>query len=535
MALANFLGKSALSASQVLKDFDYEGFQQILLSHHIRVCFDKKTVLSSEGFASVDLLVRLLARLYPNIHLQCTDGKSPELDHFIELARAINPFIDMRSTEPTAVIVVGESNIKFSCLPLYIGSDQWIAKFSRTRPQLCGPSVNRFGAGAAACFAAANLFRYVFSGQLPAGGPDNDFIYSCFNGNIDEEAGQGPAINIVNLADTVLVGVGAIGNGFVWAMKDIILTGSLQLVDGEKADLGNLQRYVLATQHDINQQKVNFVTRFLDQPAVLPNPVHFDKYLEKRGNWNIYRAVVCVDSADDRRLVQGSLPQRIINAWTQAEQCAISRHYDFLDDACLGCLYVPEPEKKSLPLKIAESLGITHEFHINLVRDYMANRRPVDAGMIGLIAQCKNIDPQSLMPYIGKQLEVFYAEVICGGVMMELTGGAQREAGEVPSAFESAFAGIMLAAETVIDCGALRRQKPTTIHKLNLLRPITIYTSDNVNKDHSLGCICHDAVYRDRYETKWRKTAFHRTNGDDLASETDKLSSNVKMELWPPQ
>jgi hypothetical protein len=53
----------------------------------------------------------------------------------------------------------------------------------------------------------------------------------------------------------------------------------------------------------------------------------------------------------------------------------------------------------------------------------MANARPVDIGMIGLIAHIKGIDPQALLPYAGKPLQIFYAEVICGGVMMQLSGG----------------------------------------------------------------------------------------------------------------
>lgn len=518
MALANFLGKSALSASQVLKDFNYDGFQQILLSHRIRMSFDKKTVASAEGFACADLLVRLLARLYPNLHLHCTDGKSPELDQFNELAMSVNPFIDLSAVEPTVAIIIGDTNIKFSCTQFYIGSDQWLAKFSLTKPQLCGNSINRFGAGAAACFAAANLFRHVFSGQLPAGGLDDEFIYSCFNGSFREKAEQGPAIKNVDLDDTVFIGLGAIGNGATWALKDLPLSGSLHLVDGQKADPSNLQRYVLTTQDDIEQPKVNLINRFLNHPAVKSYPFHFDEYIINRGNWNISRAVVCVDTAEDRRMVQGSLPKRIINAWTQAEQCGVSHHYDFLNDPCLACIYIPQVESKSLPMKVAESFGFSEEFHIRLVRDYMANQRPVDEGMINLIARFKNVHAQLLKPYIGKRLETFYAEVICGGVMMELTGGSQQKAAEVPSAFESAFSGILLAAELVIDCGGLHRKNTYTIHKLNLLRPVTGYTFDSVNKQSAPGCICHDPVYRNRYADKWNVKPAMRSVGETKES-----------------
>lgn len=532
MALANFLGKSALSASQVLKDFDYERFQQILLSHRIRICFDKKTVASSEGFASVDLLVRLLSRFYPNLNFQCIDGKSPDLDYFNELAISINPSIDLLPTDPTVVIVVGDCTVSFSCLQLYIGSDQWIAKFSLTKPQLSGNSINRFGAGAAACFAAANLFRHVFQEQLPAGQLDQEFIYSTFNAGVQEDAEQGPAIKTVKLDDTVLIGLGAIGNAAAWALKDLTFTGSLHLVDGQLVDLSNLQRYVLATQDDIGHPKANLANGFLNNAAITPYSVHFDKYLSKRGNWNIFRAVVCVDSAADRRMVQGSLPNRVINAWTQQEQCGISRHYDFLNAPCLTCLYLPKPELKSLPIKIAESLGFKDTSLINIVREYMAKQKPVDNILIQQISQTKGIEAQLLMPYAGKQLEVFYAEVICGGVMMQLTGGIQSETAEVPSAFESAIAGIMLAAELVIDCARSYPQKTITITKLNLLRPITRYTYDELDKSYAPSCICHDSVYRNQFIRKWnpKLTKRHITDptiaGPEHKDESKKFQDN---------
>jgi hypothetical protein len=123
--------------------------------------------------------------------------------------------------------------------------------------------------------------------------------------------------------------------------------------------------------------------------------------------------------------------------------------------------------------------------------------------LIHLIAQTKGIGTQSLLPYAGRQLQVFYAEVICGGVMMQLAG-MQKQAAEVPSAFESAMAGILLAAELVIDCNSLRMEQQPTINKLNLIRPVTRYTFDRLDKACGPDCVCHDRDYQDCYERKWK-------------------------------
>jgi hypothetical protein len=535
MALANFLGKSALSASQVLKDFDFEVFKRILLSHRVRICFNKKTAASNEGFASLDMLVRLLSRLYPNLHLECVDGKSPERDHLNELSKEINPDIDLSKSEPTVVIVIGDVEVNFKCLQMYIGSDQWLSKFSSKRSQICGNSNNRFGAGASACFAAANLFRYVFKEQLYDGCLDNDFIYSTFNGNINEDALQGPAFTKVKLEDSVLIGMGAIGNGFAWALQGLSLEGRLDFVDGQKIDISNLQRYILADQGHVNKSKTDLVKTYLNEPAIKSSDVHFDKFIAKRGNWNIFRAIVCVDSAEIRRLVQGSLPERIINAWTQQEQCGLSCHYDFVNEPCLVCLYVPQAEEKSLPVRIAESFGFKERAHIDLVRQYMAFQSPADALIINLISQIKGIDPALLAPYAGKQLQTFYSEVICGGIMMQLTGDNQKHAAEVPAAFESAMAGIMLAAELVIDCEQLRSKKEFTIQKLNLLRPITKYTHETVKKEDATYCICKDEIYLKQYINKWKSEitmkAVTGPSGYVTALEAKKVSDKTKVEI----
>jgi hypothetical protein len=133
----------------------------------------------------------------------------------------------------------------------------------------------------------------------------------------------------------------------------------------------------------------------------------------------------------------------------------------------------------------------------------MANARPVDIGMIGLIAPIKGIDPQALLPYAGKPLQLFFAEVICGRVVMQLSGGTHTQATEVPSDFESAMAGILLPAELVVDCNGLRHETIPIIPKLNLMRPLTCYTFDALDKSYQPDCICHDSVYRDVYTKKW--------------------------------
>lgn len=162
MAIASFYRRAAVAASQVVAGFDEDGFLHVLESSPVGLAIGEQASRSPECRNTADLAVRLLARLYPTLSFRIGDQLlSEELEG---LARSINPeiqFIDSAQvglvigTEPAAF---GES--------LFLGADGWIAKFSSTTPQGVGKSTNPFGAGVAACFGAANLFRRLFVLQL---------------------------------------------------------------------------------------------------------------------------------------------------------------------------------------------------------------------------------------------------------------------------------------------------------------------------------------------------------------------------------
>jgi len=96
----------------------------------------------------------------------------------------------------------------------------------------------------------------VFAEQLTGGGPDRQLAVSMLNYGQQSADLLNPPIPKVDLGTTDLVGVGAIGNGFVWAMQRVPeLKGTLSLIDHEVVDLSNLQRYVLTSQEHRGQKK----------------------------------------------------------------------------------------------------------------------------------------------------------------------------------------------------------------------------------------------------------------------------------------
>src|SRR5713101_5524960 len=100
MALADYYARSALAASQVLSGFDEERIRAVLDSARVGLAIGTDAPKCSEGRALLDLLVRLLARLYPTVVIRSEIGGQDAANDAMSLARAINPNIDFASHPP---------------------------------------------------------------------------------------------------------------------------------------------------------------------------------------------------------------------------------------------------------------------------------------------------------------------------------------------------------------------------------------------------------------------------------------------------
>lgn len=533
MALANFFDKTALGSAQVLAGFDRTEFEKTLLGNPVEIVFDKNGWSSSEGSMTLDLLTRLLARLYPSLVFRNPDGTGCDfLKKLEQLAMSINPKIKLDEGSGTVIVVVGNIAQNMKGRPVfYLGSKNWTSFFSIKGPVTSHDFINSFGAGAAACFGAANVFREIFKKQLLYGHVDTDFTMSMFsfkkNGNPDED----PILNSCAITDTTLAGVGAVGNAFLWTLSNLDAAGNLDIVDHQQVDLSNLQRYVLTDQTSITKDKVEYVTEFFKSSRLTftKKPFTWQEYVQERNNWQLQRVAVAVDSVEDRIAIQGALPQKIFNAWTQPEALGVSRHLHFLDDPCLVCLYLPSGKRKSRSEEVAENLGLLGPQNELIIRGYLAQNKPVDAHLIGLIVVAKNVQSSELMKYVGSNINVFHSEVACGGVLMNLAKdtGDNNTMLQVPSAFESALAGIMLAAEIVIDCNNMMRAQPT-VTRFNLMRPVSDYLLEEYQKHASGKCICKDKHFRNAYRNKY--VTPHQIDASQISS---RLENDLK-EILPP-
>lgn len=514
MALAEYFSKDLLALSQALSKGSADEFQNTLNNVVIGIALDD-TILQREGNLSAEMLVRLLSRLYPKVNFIDLTGHQGAIDKYIDLAKKINSKIEITDEEPKVIVAIIAKALpdKYTKSQVfYIGSDSWLAKFSRRNPVGSGNSEVPFAAGTSACIAASNIFRVVFSEFLDDSILDEEFSLSLINLNVDDD---NAVIKELTFHEFSLVGFGAIGNGAVWAFANApFIKGTMNIIEPETLDLSNLQRYVLAEERYIDKPKTEIPEEYNKNPNLKINlsTKTWAGFLNEKNDWANSTVLISIDNAKDRIGVQGSLPKEIINSYTADNLLGISRHYGFGVSACVACTYMPTEGRKSFAVEVAENLGL---MNLNLpptvniefiMGGYLYGNKGADDQLLSWIASANSIDRAELEKFKGIPVREFYSKVVCGGILMQLRKEKQTKAVEVPLAFQSALAGILLAAEFIVEKSNLRKIKLANVTQLWPLAPIKKDInprSFTFNKDGSGRCLCSDQYFVSAYQKKY--------------------------------
>jgi hypothetical protein len=493
MALADYYGRAALAAAQVLEGFDERRFQAQLSTTRVGIVFDDDAE-TQEGHALLDLTVRLIARLYPTISIEGPPATARELT---ALARAVNPAIELAS-EADLGIAVGGVRRPYPTT-IYAGSSRWDALLDDANPRRVGNSDNPFGAGVAACLAAAALFREVFQGP---GRLDAGLRFSALHQDRVVEATRGPRRQWQLDGDAVLVGLGAIGNAAAWALSRAPLEGRLHLVDDEAVELSNLQRYVLTERRDVGAVKVELAAAIPSRELELvPHAQSLVEFLAEGGyEWSQF--LLGLDSAEDRRSAQAALPRWIANAWTQPGDLGCSIHSRFGGEgACVACLYLPTGGVPNEDETVAQTLGVPHLQQ--QVRTLLHTGAPVDRQFLGMIAGAIGRPPEDLLPFEGRPIRELYVEGFCGGALVPIgDAGRPRQEMHVPLAHQSALAGMLLAACLVRS--AIDADPPATrATRINVLAPVGEALAQTVLARRDGRCLCDDVDFVAAFDLKY--------------------------------
>jgi hypothetical protein len=495
MALADFHQRSAVAAAQILGGFNEEAFRRTLESETIELSFGADA-RRREGRHALDMTVRLIARLYPVVSFRPRAKGDALADELATLARSINPLIEISSRPGTRVISIGADVRKRRRWTVFAGSNGPDATVSTTDPQPVGDSDNPFGAGAAAGFAAANLFRACF---LPPGQVklDERLVFSTAD-LLPRPTGHADAAPRPIPVGTALVGVGAIGNGVIWGLARAPLEGAIDLVDPQPVELSNIQRYVLTERSDEGRPKVEVGQAALADLKAEPYPDDWATYVDRNG-YQIPYAIVALDSAQDRRAVAASLPELALNAWTQPGDLGVSRH-DFRAGGCLACLYLPAGTSRNEDEIVAAALGVSER--VREVRNYLHLATPLTSEFLGAVATGRGVGLDDLQRFEGRTIRDLYVEGVCGGAVVSLANAKGAPANvHVPLAHQSALAGVLLAAQFVEE---LRRPSAgSRATRLDVMRPVAPLPTQPLQKDRRGICLCQDPIYQNAYAAKY--------------------------------
>ena len=493
MSVPDYFRRNAVAIAQAISGSDEERLQTMLGDVCVGVTLGSDAG-GSEGRAALDLLIRLLARLYPAIAVRDESDSGADREA-AKLARRVNPKVNL-SRKPTIEVAIGSvSGGGSPPRTVFAGCSGWTARLSAHIPQACGSSNNPFGAGLTACLAAADVFRHVF---LPGAELNRDLEFTtpfACAATADDADVTG------HIGGIVLAGAGAVGNAAAWALSRAQVQGSIEIVDDESIDLGNLQRYVLAERDAEGKQKAEFVaSKFVGTLTADAYGCSLAEFLDRKGS-STDLVLLALDSANDRRAAQASLPRRICNAWTQPGDVGVSVH-NFTNGACVSCLYQPEDQQRSEDVIIAESFGVSDR--LMEVRTLLHKGEGAPMSLLQAIAGARGVELEKLLPFEGRPLRDLYSEGFCGGAVIPLDRiGAPTDDVHVPLAHQSALAGVLLGASAVIV--GLSEPDHSMVAQFDVLKPQGQFQVYPVAKDSGGRCICQDLdyveVYRDKYKS----------------------------------
>ncbi len=516
MMVANFFDRSLAAAMEVLRGADPAAFRSRLSRLAVTLSFDRSAVMSSEGRVALEMATDLMARFYPGLALIPLDAAAETAafaDTLKRAARSIHPGIELRP-QPAKVVyrlVAGATAPSDGGACAFFGSQGWTALVDDAEPMGCLDSGNPFGAAAAACLGVARAFRSVFSDDLGGVVADGRVEFDVLHQALRCSPAAPRLPSGIDLAGIHLVGLGAIGRSAAWTLSRVAgLCGEFHGVDHETIERSNLQRYVGATQNDQakSRPKTRAVARMFENTLVdfRGHPFTWGKYLAEKGDCDLDAVAVALDTASGRIAIQASLPRRLLNAWTQPGDLGASRH-DFLSGPCLACLYLPEGKGRSLSENIADALRLPEmEIREKLHVGFKVNR-----AFLVRVEAATGVAAEVLRPFEGEPLSVFYSKAVCGTAHFGPSRGGDRGAAAVPMAFQSALAGVLLAAEIIAEVAPLRTDALPPLTKINLLRPLGRYLTEPSTKHASGTCLCQDPYYVSGYRRKWEARSATRS------------------------
>ncbi|MCJ2086725.1 ThiF family adenylyltransferase [Methylobacterium sp. E-005] len=239
----------------------------------------------------------------------------------------------------------------------------------------------------------------------------------------------------IDLTGAVLIGAGAVGHGFLRALRHVSVKGVLPVIDPKKVGAGNPNRCLYLTDADVRSEKAGALTRNAqpDFPGLRLQPFveEFSTFVKREGPQRT--VLVTVDSRRVRRSIQREVPRRVLDAsTTDIRAVVVHSHVQPTAYACLACIYKHVPEENVREQAIADGLGIT----LAMVKESLISAFAA--------ARIRAVHPNlSEADLVGMAYDSLFKQ-LCAEQALKTPEGRQVLA---PFAFVSSLAGALLVVE----------------------------------------------------------------------------------------
>ena len=284
----------------------------------------------------------------------------------------------------------------------------------------------------AGCYAAAPILRQVLAldslGYVPARDP---FLMSFANLGIPPDILDQPVV----FDSSALAGAGAVGNGFLRALRHLPVQGSLAIVDPKRLGPGNANRCLYFREDEPEGQKAEILSARAQADfqnlRLAPYVGTFSDFVRTEGR--VRQAIVGTDSRRVRRAIQTDLPWEVVDAsTTDIREIIVHSHRQPTENACLACIYRHIREEQAREQEIARGLGVeVEDVALGLITPAVAAK---------IVAKHRDLELQKI---VGMAFDSLFKERCAEQKLLTATGVQVL----APFAFVSNLAGAFLALE----------------------------------------------------------------------------------------
>ncbi|NDF35985.1 MAG: hypothetical protein EB154_09120 [Nitrosopumilaceae archaeon] len=295
--------------------------------------------------------------------------------------------------------------------------------------------------------------------------------------------------------DVLLVGVGAVGSGFVYALSQIKnLTATIDAIDDDAFDDTSLNRCPICFKEKLGQNKAKVAEEYSTESLQIKSqPVKFNEIQDKLGS-KLSLVVSTVDNNEARYQIQSSLPKLIFHGATGQSVANVSI-IKFLENACFCCIYQSNSSREEV---ISHEMGIP----VTEVKKALENNAKFTEEHFALMKEKFGAQADKFQKFVGLSFDDVYKKEVCGKMEIKTKDGTKSSS----VSFVSFFSGLSLAAELIKFSSDTLQQYPMNTRKdflrLNLLFPETIIF-ERRPKDPNCSLNCSLDAIKNVYSKKW--------------------------------